>query len=323
MSAIPAGIVALLLLATGDALAQTGVEALYLGCGAGASSETRARCGDAALTLQALHGGLGLLASAGGVLPASPSTVGRRLAEQPRIVFDGGAVWASFRHPDLAAAPQDRGIPDRRALLVGGRLTTVVGIFEGFAPIPAAGGVLALDGVGTAQLLRLPRSDGFNGSVAGWGGGVRLGLVRESFSVPGVTLSAMHHRVGTVRFGEGADAPGARVRIDPRVTSLRAVVGKDLLAVGFAGGVGWDRYGGEGRIEVTAPSGDASAGPEGLRLTRRYLFAGVNFTWVVAQAAGELAWGRPASLFEEMEGTGPFRPGAAELQGAVTFRITY
>ncbi len=301
------------------AAAQSGVEALHAGCVAGVGAEVGARCADAAYTVQALHGGVGALASAGGVIPASPSTAGRRLVQQPRIIVDGGVGWSSFRRPELTQAPGSRGVPERRTLLVGGRLTTVVGIFEGFSPLPTVGGVLAVDGVGTAQLLRLPSSDGYSGSVAGWGGGVRVGVVRESFSLPGITLSAMHHRIGSIEYGGEPAAGGARATLQPRVTSFRAVVGKDLLALGVSGGVGWDRHGGRGRIRV----GDAGGSYQDLRLNRRYLFGGVNFTWIVAQAAAELAWGSPTSPFDAAEGTGSYRPGGTELQGAVTFRVTY
>ncbi len=311
------------------AAGQTAADRLWGACIAGAPGNElfQQRCGDAALTAQALQSGFGLLMTAGGPIPASPSTAGRRRADQPRIVLDGGMGWVSFRHPDLQGAPSDGRLRDRRAFTVSPRLTGAVGLFEGFSPVPGVGGILAVDAVGTLQYLRLPDSAGFDGGTTGWGAGVRIGAFRESFSLPGVTLSAMHHRMGRVLYGslEGA---GAQVSLRPRATSIRAIVGKDLLAVGLSGGLGWDRYGGNARIEtrVPAPGGGTlagSGGPEDLRQSRRYLFLGANFTWVVAQVAAEVVWAGGATPVPEAVGSGPYRPGGRQLQGTLTGRITY
>ncbi|MEX2295650.1 MAG: hypothetical protein WD804_04945 [Gemmatimonadota bacterium] len=313
--------------------AQTAGERLYTTCAAGAQGHQglAGRCADAALAVEALEAGLGLLMTAGGPVPASPSTAGRRLSTQPRVVVDAGVGWASFRHPDLARAPVNGALEDRRSFAFGPRVTAAVGLFEGFSPAPGFGGVFAVDAVATAQLLRLPGSGGFSGSVAGWGGGFRVGVMRESFSLPGVTLSAMHYRMGGVRNGI-PESSGGEATIGPRATSYRAIVGKDLLTVGVSGGVGWDHYGGNGRIAASAPLNPSlpgspavtgSAGSEELEMRRRYLFLGANFTWVVAQAAAEIVWADSASPAASLEGTGPYRPGERELQGTFSVRVTF
>jgi len=157
-----------------------------------------------------------------------------------------------------------------------------------------------------------------------------VGVFRESFTLPGVTVSGMHYRMGRVLYGN-LESAGAQTSLRPRATSVRAIVGKDLLRVGVSGGLGWDRYGGSSRIEARVPQGGAlsgavlsgSGGPEELRLTRRYLFLGANFTWVVAQVAGEVVWAGGTSPVPTAEGTSPYRPGGRELQGTLTARITF
>lgn len=317
----------------GPLAAQTAAERAFASCSAGAAGSTALarRCADGVLAAQAFQSGLGFLMTAGGPIPASPSTAGRRLSTQPRVILDAGLGWASFRHPDLGTVPTEGRLRDRRTTAIGPRISGAVGLFEGFAPVPGVGGVLAVDLVAMAQYLRLGESSAFSESAVGWGGGVRVGAVRESFSLPGVTLSAIHLRLGGVSNGV-PEASGARVWLRPRATSLRAIVGKDLWTVGLSGGVGWDRYGGAILVEAEVPTGLAPpapatvtgvGGPVDLKMRRRYLFVGANFTWIVAQAAAELVWADSASPVTVFEGSGPYRPGDRELQGSLSFRVTF
>ena len=321
-------VMAVSLLGPEPVTAQTTVERLWSECAEGEVARLGALCADAALALQALHGGVGLQMTAGGALPASPSTAGHRMEGSPRIVIDVGGTWATFSHPDLSSSGAQSAISDDRSFLVGARLTTVVGIFDGFSPRPALGGVLAVDAVGSLQLIRAPASPGSPGSAVGWGGGVRVGVFRESFSLPGVTVSGLYHGAGELQFGT-IEETGALAVLKPSVTSVRTIVGKDLWPLGLSAGVGWDRYRGDGRIEarLSAPSApgpiSARTGPRQLSMNRRYLFWGGNFTWLITQIAVEVTWAREGSPIADLEGTGPFRPGGAELQGALTFRVIY
>lgn len=327
----PLVVLGLALVLPGAAHAQGDVEALYAACSEDASDTVAGRCADAALTMEALMGGVGLLMSAGSALPASPSTAGRRLATQPRVVVDAGLAWSTVRHPDLSSPLNVGGPPDRRSFLYGAKLSVVVGVFEGFSPVSGVGGFLSLDGIGGAQLLQVDGLDGATESVGSWGGGVRLGLFRESFSLPGVTLSATYHRAGEIEYGN-TGANGGTVGMRLRARSLRAVVGKDLLAVGISAGAGWDEYTASARItargSLELPSAppeleERAAGPVDSVVRKRYVFGGANLTWLVAQLAGEVAWVWESSSAPSIEGSGPYRPGEMELLGAVTVRITY
>jgi hypothetical protein len=308
--------------------AQSTVGAMAEECHGGSPLAPVVACEDAALILQATQWATGLLTTAGGALPASPSTSGMRLMGSPRVIVDGGLALVNVRFPepgrDLA------GFRDDRMTLVGARMVTTVGIFDGFSPVPTVGGVLGVDGVASLRYHRLPGDVGFDGNVWAWGGGVRVGLLRESFSLPGVTITTLHHRVGQVGFDRvverGTETETIEVRLRQNVTLVRAEVGKDLLALGITVGGGWDRYSGSGRMAVertTGPFFDGSAGPERITSDRTYLFAGVNFTWVVVQATGEVGWAGAPSRRVELDGSGPSRPDAGSLQAAFTFRITY
>jgi hypothetical protein len=241
-------------------------------------------------------------------------------------VFDGGVTLARFNHPTLESPLPAGGDSGSESSVVGGRLAVAMGLFDGFSPLPTVGGVLALDAVAALRLLQVPDSPSSTGSRVGWGGGVRLGIFRESFSLPGVTFSAVRYGSGSIRYGVSS-GEGALVQLEPSLTSYRLVAGKDLWPVGISAGIGWDRYRGTGRFEVRVPEGGgdpitARAAGE-LHMNREYLFAGLNYTWLVTQVAAELTWAKRASPLADLQGTGDFNPGGRELHGTVTLRLIY
>lgn len=318
------GALALLLPGARDSQGQSPPERLWSECATTGGAAVSGLCADAALALQALHSGMGGLLVVGGPLPTGPSTLGHRTEGSPRIVVDVGTGWASFKHPDLARRPGAGGGREARSTPLSGRLTGVVGVFPGFSPLPTVGGVLSLDAVVMLQAVGAPSSPGSPGTRFGWGAGVRAGVFRESFSLPGVTLSAMHHRLGELSYGL-AEGPGALATLSPRTTSLRLTAGKELWPIGVSGGVGWDRYRGDGRIVARPEEGAApqTTRRRDLEMDRRYLFGGVSYTWLVTQVAAEVTWARAATPLAELDGTSSFTPGGGELQGAVSFRIRY
>jgi len=310
--------------------AQSRIDQIVLDCTAAtALADLSHQCADAGLALHAMHGGIGLMGSAGGPIPVSPSTAGLRFGSTPRIIADAGLIAASFSHPDLASLRSGGVISDKRSNLVGARAAVVVGVFNGFSPLPTVGGFLSMDAVAGVSLLRLPGGGAFSGGGSLYGAGVRVGLLRESFTLPGVTLSAMHYRGGDIRYGD-LDGSGSAVEFSPRITSFRTTVGKDLLALGVSGGMGRDQYRGQGSISAYSPAGGAPPGgvqvttqAADLSLNRHYLFLGGTYTFIVFQVAGEAVWSRRTSNLPHVEGSSAYRPGGRELQGALSFRLTY
>lgn len=304
----------------GEARAQSDPGRLALECAGQSGGVIAELCGQSALAAHALQGGVGLLIAGGGAVPVSPSTAGHRMEGSPRIVVDGGLNLGRLRHADLNHAGAEPRETTTAALM--GRLTATAGIFEGFSLAPTVGGVGSLDGVVTLRFVRLPSGDGFSGTTTSLGAGARLGLLRESFSLPGVTLTALHHRPGTIRYGN-LEETGRRMVLEPRVTSTRLEIGKDMLAAGVTGGAGLDRMSGRARISVASDGETGSSTPRELGQTRRYLFAGVNYTWLVTQITGEVTWSPGRDLAD------PFWPREAvsvdpsNLQLALTFRVIY
>jgi len=289
-----------------------------------------------------LQGALGLLAASGGPIPASPSTAGQRLEGSPRWVLDAGFGVVRGRLP-AGGGGETVSREERRALLLAPRLTLAAGLFEGFSPAPTVGGLGSLDVVGELRVLPVPQPDHLDGRAVAWGVGARVGVIRESFSLPGVTLVAMHRRVGGVTHrGTPVEIPltsgdrvvaGYDVEVAPRVSSLRAVVGKDLWEVGVSGGVQRDRIRGNVRIPLTEQPGTPGETPvpgtgarAGMPVDRTTWFLGVNRTWVVTQVTAEVGWSPAPSGPSDPVGASQLPPlggASSALSGAISFRITY
>lgn len=279
-----------------------------------------ATCLDAALAVEAIQGGVGLLASGGSELPGSTSTLGRRFGTTPRVALSARLGMANGAYPTLS----DEGLaPETSSWVPTFQGAVAVGLFDGFRPAPTVGGLFAVDVMATLGIGLLPADDGFDRSVAGFGYGVRVGVIRESFTLPGVTLSAVRRHMGDVEW-TGPSALGSR-RIElagPTVTSLRASVGKDLLALGISGGIGWERVESDGRFSPpTAPGGTPTlVAFEGFRTDRTLFFGGVTATFLVLQVHGEVGY---AAGFEPVEGrpTDAFDPSAGSVFFSLSGRL--
>jgi hypothetical protein len=227
---------AMLCVRTTSLAAQDDVRELAERCAAGPLAGLAETCREGALALQAGHAAVGVVAAGGAQITGAASTLGRRFGGMPRLSLGlrGGVAFV--------------GTPDvERGLTSGGgsspafatQLTLAAGLLDGFSLAPTVGGILSLDAFATASALFLPGARGFDGSVGAWGVGLSLGVLRESFTLPGVTVSLARRNVGEVRLGDRAAGDRLQVDLDPAVTSARALVGKDLLALGVLAGVGW------------------------------------------------------------------------------------
>lgn len=217
-------------------------------------------------------------------LPGAASTLGRRFGATPRFAITGRVSFVDVASVDpdawSAGSEQSSWVP-----VFGVALG--VGAFDGFQLATTVGGFLALDAVADISTARLPSGDGFDGASTAWGYGLRVGILRESFTLPGVTLSVMR------RQGGSANISGTEGSLDTDVTttSVRAVVGKELLGLNVHAGAGWDRWSADGRLAVT-PLGDAgtTTGFDAERGTGSVVFAGVSRTFLVTQVGADLAF---------------------------------
>jgi hypothetical protein len=159
-----------------------------------------------------------------------------------------------------------------------------LGIFDGFRLLPTVGGVLSLDVVGHGSFLFLSDGSGFDGRADVLSLGARVGLLRESFTLPGVSVSLTRRFSGSVRLGDADVGDPSEVTVDPSVTALRVTVSKDLYAFGVMAGMGWDDFSSDTRMRVTNGVGGVAPASGSLDGRRRLYFASVS------KQLGVLAW---------------------------------
>jgi len=315
--------IALLALLTPFSLSGQGFQRLVDECSNRTGGFT-GRCHVGALALDALRGGVAAAASFGSEVPGSASTVGYRLQSFPRTALSFRMGLARFSVPDILSS-YTLPVGDRTLNIPTLQLSGVAGVFNGFAPLPTVGGVLSLDLTASAQHLFAGKEDGFRGGLWGWGLGARVGLLRESFTLPGVTISVARRWIDRAQWGEPGPSSPLRLDLENQVTSLRTVVGKDLFGIGFFGGAGWDWLSGAGTLAVRPSPGEVEVVTTrgGLESKRFSYFAGASRTFLILQVSGEVGWSESLDSPLPVNPLGNKYPSARALFGSLALRVTF
>lgn len=277
----------------------------------GARPDFEVPCREVALAALAVQRGVGVASSLGSEIAGTPSTLGRRIGRMPRVSLFLSVVGTRLAIPRVAGSSAED-LSERHAFSVPGlRAGAAAGVLNGFQLTPNLGGVFSLDLFASYSLLRLPSSAGFGGADSGFGLGARMGLVRESFVLPGISVSAGRRWHGEIGAGSEEGPAGARAKLT--VSSLRAVAGKNWFAIGVMGGAGWDQYSGNARIGVDlGPSGYGIAN-ERVTSDRLVYFVGGWFNFLVSQLSLE------AGMADGLEDPFPGRDGAFDVTARTWF----
>jgi hypothetical protein len=170
----------------------------------------------------------------------------------------------------------------------------------------------------------VPSGEGFRGAVNSWAAGGRLGLLRESFTAPGISVTTMYRRVGDLRWmgTERNPTPHFEVR-ELANLSVRAAASKRLAGLGFTAGAGWDRYEFGGSVEL---AGDGtwpvlSLRDDHLESSRTTFFASAAYTMLVLHAVAEAGWQAGGSSSPDIPDSG--RLGAGAFYGSLALRLVY
>jgi hypothetical protein len=297
-------------------------EQLRLQCQAASRPAVQQFCENVADATVILQPRVGIGLSGGNPVPGTPSTMGKRLGTVPRLSLGLRVTAAAVPLP-----PIDR-LSDTASVTfpVGSiNIDGSIGLFQGIALLPTVGGFGSLDLIGSVGIMPLPRGEGFDDSApVSWMAGARIGLLRESFTAPGVSIDLMHRRMGTVAYGTAELVEeDAFLELDRfRATSVRGTVGKRLLGYGVSGGVAWDRYTADvhARIRdatVLNPTNVLVLEQSSLTTSRMSIYGNASLTILILNLATEFGWQRGGSPIEGASD----RLGKGGLFGGVAVRL--
>ncbi len=197
----------------------------------------------------------------------------------------------------------------------------------------------AIDLLGSVSVLPLGLlSDDFGENAFSWGAGARVGLLRESFTTPGVSVSLMYRDLGEVGFGdvcEGTETAGActgggdfgEIAFGLTNWSARAAVSKRLLGLGLTGGVGFDRFRTDADFAFRTP---AIAGTEQIvrfqdvrvENDRWSAFLDLSYTVLIGSLVAEAGWMQGAAPIQGFPDTSDFDPREGTFFGSLGARIS-
>lgn len=239
------------------------------------NTQFRFLCGQVVNALATVQPGIGIGLSGGAHTLGTATTIGRRLGFFPRISATARLNAAFVDTPDLLdgfiARLDDQGTLDAMGtsgvpfLALQGDV--VLGLFNGFSMGPAAGGLGAVDLLGSLSYLPTVNEVGLGDGIANIGLGARVGILKQGLITPGVSVSAMYRTMlGDASFGslEGPDPDPAEFSADLSTVSLRAGISKGILAFDLAAGAGYDIYSSDVAFdwELVCPAGQCDPDQE-------------------------------------------------------------
>ncbi|MBW3571334.1 MAG: hypothetical protein KY467_09520 [Gemmatimonadetes bacterium] len=302
------------------------------------------QCTIVAQAVDAAQPQLGILMAGGNPTLGTASTGGVRLGLIPRVSLTGRVNVVGARLPDIRQEADGRAdkftVP---APAVGANLS--IGVTQGFSVAPMIGGFGAIDLLGSVSMLPLSLlGDDFGDNAFSWGAGARVGLIRESFVTPGVSVSLMYRSLGDVRFGEvcpGTEVPSGENRTICSTDgdfgeiefgldnwSARAAASKRLLGLGLTAGVGYDRFDTSADFAVRAPGP-----PAGVEQVYRFndvavdndrwsAFLNASFTLLIGSVVGEVGWMQGSNPITGFPSTSDFDPRDGTFFGSLGARLS-
>jgi hypothetical protein len=221
---------------------------------AGYVSNAQRVCAAAVDGTRAFHPIVGVLISGGNPTIGTAGTLGG--LGHASLTLRANAVELVL--PDLSYNGSSTTVPAGNKLFAPAPLVEgSLGLYKGMPT-----GLLAVDFLGSAQLLPTNQIDNLVvesgarklGSIAlGLGYGARIGILREMGPLPAVSFSIMRRDIPRITYGDISAGDSYSYGVDLHATNLRLVASKQLLILGLAAGLGWDKYTGDAVIRFRDP----------------------------------------------------------------------
>lgn len=249
-----------------------------------------AECLLAVASMRAVQERIGTALWGGNPVTGTASTLGMRLGSMPRLSAAARLTLVPMDLPPLLDRAADG---SQRGLVPALAAQAAVGLLQGWSPLPTVGGVLSMDVIGSVAFAPLPGGHGFRNSVVGWSAGARVGLMRESFTLPGVSVTTSYGRSNAVALGDPSSATHdgfARGAISDLNATLAA--SQRISALRLTGGVAFDRYASRARIGYQPEGSDGERVERTGRLAtdRRSWFVNASWTALIFHGAAEIGW---------------------------------
>ncbi|UCC74467.1 MAG: hypothetical protein JSV86_07905 [Gemmatimonadota bacterium] len=283
-------------------------------------------CLDVVASVQLLQPELGIALAGGNPVLGTASPIGTKFRFVPRIHLGGRISWTWAEIPDLLDYPEDMADPvgTRSFSIPSAQLDLSVGVFDGFQLGTTLGGLASVELLGTLSAIILPNGEGFEGDATGWGLGARVGLLRESFTAPGISISGMYKWHGRVQYGDTGEGDAGEFGMDMSVTSFRLGLSKSFVALGLALTLGYDSYSSDVDIAVNPPPPTVPVvvvpedNPVELQMERWSAFVDVSYIVLYFNIVAEVGW-------QEEQKLGSSRWGELEsgnFFGSIGIRLT-
>lgn len=276
-------------------------------------------CNAFAQHAQMAQAAAGISLVGGNPVPGASSTLGMRIGKVPRITV-AARVTGAFM--DLQSVQAENFGEGEKGVARSLNLDASVGVLSGWSLAPTIGGFGSLDLIVSVGRLSMP--DEFVESANSWAAGARVGILRESFTAPGVSVTGMYRSLGDLRYGADQECDvdgcsGTYSLTDNSVMSVRAVVGKRLFVIGANAGVGYDRFSGQPAVRF----GDIGTGtyPE-LEQDRFTAFANLTWTMLILNVVAEGGYQRGNGEFEgALPATHESRTQQSTYYGSLAVRL--
>lgn len=254
-----------------------------------ASSQAENLCNAAVDATHYFHPLLGLAISGGNPVVGSFKTFGG--LGHLSIGIRATAFKASV--PDLSYDGSTATVPEGDELALGApTIDAGLGLFNGLA-----NGMLSVDLLASVTAIPTnidnltvdPDASTLGDFAYHIGWGARVGVIKQAFPIPAVTVSYMKREIPEVQFGDVGSGDQYSYRLGVESTSLRATVGYNMPILSVGVGLGRDSYSGSSTIQFKHP---VTAATETINLDldakRTTLFADVGINLGPLKFAGEV-----------------------------------
>ena len=285
MSTRALGLLILLVLLSPSAGSSQQGQALVAGCVTGTPQFPLA-CVDATLAARNLITDTGFLLSLGSAAPGSWGPLRRNT---PR--FDVSFRVAGLR-AHIPVVTHEPAVGQARGNFVLKTIqgNLVAGLFEGFQVKPTVGGLLSLDLLAQGHFLFLPKEVGLDSKMGAFSLGIRLGLVRETFTLPGITVSVSRRFIAPLTLDWRSPRYSTDLVIKPSISSIRLTIGKSISSLGLMAGAGLDSHNSEVELIVLPQGSDPTEFNAPLAIRRPVFFSGVSLSLLILQLSTEVGW---------------------------------